>query len=105
MREGPQYIYELQIQSVPLNEIDIPTLSESSYFSNLKKAVEMVNSMLVINNWESTISYSSVYRDINELGFYKKLYQRERVKYFRVVITRKILNPRLTSLGIPKNPL
>lgn len=104
MRNSPQYIYELQIQSVPVKDIDIPTMTESSYFSNLTKAIETINSMLMVNDWEELVSYSSAYRDINAVGFYRKLYEIERVKYFRVVITRKILNPRLTSLGIPKKP-
>jgi len=99
-----QYIYEVVIQSIPVKGLDWQMNPEVTYFSNLKKTIEMIQVALVTQDWPVTVSYSSAYRGLMLAGFYKKVFEFEGVKYFRVTITRKILNPRLTTLGIDKMP-
>ncbi len=99
-----QHIYEVAIQSVPVRGLDWQTQPELTYFSNLKKVIEMINVALVTQDWPVTISYSSVYRGLLKEGFYRKVFETEGVRYFRITITRKILNPPLTTLGIDKMP-
>jgi hypothetical protein len=99
-----QYIYEVVIQSIPVKGLDWKMNPDITYFSNLKKTIEMLQVALVTQGWPVTVSYSSAYRGLVNGGFYKKVFEVEGVKYFRITITRKILNPRLTTLGIDKMP-
>jgi hypothetical protein len=75
------------------------------YFSNLKRAIECLQSNLAINGWEQKkINYTAVYRTFKIKDKFVCDYDVKRVKFFQVVITKKILNPLLTNLGIDENP-
>lgn len=83
---------------------DVPDVAEKTYFSNLKKAIDTLRMVLEANGWPVTVSYSTVYRQLPEKGFYTTVFIAENVRYFRLTITRRIINPVLTSLGIEEMP-
>ncbi|GAA4446982.1 hypothetical protein GCM10023091_41110 [Ravibacter arvi] len=83
---------------------DRPHVAEYTYFSNLKKAVDTIRLVLEANGWPVTVSYSSVYRQIPEKGFFSTVFTVENVRYFRLTISRRMINPVLTGLGIEEMP-
>lgn len=104
MAARQQPIYEVCI--VPLvkaNPFEIPGESRT-YFSNLKKAIDTLHTALGAQGWPSTISYSSVYRDMKSREFFTHSFVVEGVRYFELRITRRIINPHLTTLGIDEMP-
>ncbi len=75
------------------------------YFSNLKRAVESVQSNLALNGWEQkNVNYSAVYRSMKQKGKFSAEFSEQKVKFFKVHICTKILNPILNTLGIDEHP-
>lgn len=75
------------------------------YFSNLKRAIECVQSNLAINGWEQRkVNYTAVYRMIKLRNKFVCDFDAMKTKFFQVIITTKILNPKLTTLGIDEYP-
>lgn len=76
-----------------------------SYFSNLKKTIENIQNSLALNGWDTQrVNYTAVYRALNEKNKFICEFEVNRVKYFKLIITKKILNPNLTMLGIDPKP-
>ncbi|MFA7473723.1 MAG: hypothetical protein WCY86_12525 [Spirosomataceae bacterium] len=98
------FIYEVEVKSLLKADPEAPESIEKTYFSNLKKAVDTIRIVLEANGWPVTVNYSAVYRQLPEKGFYTSVFVVENVRYFRLTITKKILNPALTSLGIEEMP-
>ncbi len=99
-----KYIYELAI--IPIGSLNSIRRKEPHYvyFSNLKKTIECITSVLAINGWPVSITYSSVYRSIQDRGKYIKDFEISGNKVFKVAISSKELNPALTTLGIDEMP-
>jgi hypothetical protein len=99
-----QPIYEVKVE--PLLQADptmklVPTVT---YFSNLKKAIETIRIVLEANGWPVTVNYAAAYRQLPEMGMYSTVFVVENVRYFRLTITRRTINPALTGLGIEEMP-
>ena len=76
-----------------------------SYFSNLKKTIENIQNSLALNGWDAQrVNYTAVYRALNEKNKFICEFEANKVKYFKLIITKKILNPNLTMLGIDPKP-
>jgi hypothetical protein len=104
MAARQQPIYEVRI--VPLlkaNPFETPRESVT-YFSNLKKAMDTLHTALGAQGWPGTISYSSVYRDLKSRELFSHAFVVEGVRYFEVRITKRVINPHLTTLGIDEMP-
>lgn len=75
------------------------------YFSNLKRAIECLQTNLAINGWEQKkVNYTAVYRTLKIKEKFVCDYDVKRIKFFQVIISKKTLNPLLTTLGIDENP-
>ena len=75
------------------------------YFSNLKRAIECVQSNLAVNGWEQKkVNYTAVYRTLKVKNKFVCDFDAMKVKFFQVIITTKSLNPLLTTLGIDEFP-
>ncbi len=75
------------------------------YFSNLKRAIEALQSNLAINGWEQKkVNYTAVYRTLKIKEKFVCDFDVAKVKFFQVVIHRKTLNPRLSTMGIDEHP-
>lgn len=99
-----QPIYEVKVEPFLQTDPDVKLLPEVTYFSNLKKAVDTIRVVLEANGWPVTVNYTGVYRQLPEKGFYTTVFIVENVRYFRLTITRRTINPALTSLGIEEMP-
>lgn len=99
-----QPIYELAVHLSPAT----PELRRQEpsvvYFSNLKKTVEFAQAVLVLRGWEPSLNYTAVYRGLKLRDRFAKDFAAEGVLFFRLVISRKILNPVLPTLDIPDFP-
>ncbi len=100
-----QAIYELSIISIgTLNEIRQKE-PFTVFFSNLSKTIETLMLHLGTNGWETKrVNYTAVYRSMLEKGKFGIDYDFEGAKMFRVQITKRVLNPIITSLGIEEKP-
>ena len=76
-----------------------------AYFSNLKKAIENLTAQLALNGWPLKINYSAVYRSLKTKQKYTCDFDVAGHKVFKIIITPKILNPTLTTLGIDEMPI
>lgn len=104
MAARQQPIYEVCIQPlVKANPFETPPES-LTYFSNLKKAIDTLHTALGAQGWPGTISYSSVYRDLKNRELFTHYFVVEGVRYFELRITKRIINPHLTTLGIDEMP-
>jgi hypothetical protein len=75
------------------------------YFSNLKRAIECIQSNLAVNGWEQKkVNYTAVYRTLKVKNKFVCDFDAMKVKFFQVMITTKNLNPLLTTLGIDEFP-
>jgi len=75
------------------------------YFSNLKRAIECIQSNLAVNGWEQKkVNYTTVYRTLKVKNKFVCDFDATKVKFFQVIITTKNLNPLLTTLGIDEFP-
>ncbi len=97
-------IYELAI--IPTGTLNTIRQKEPhlAYFSNLKKTVECITTVLALHGWPATINYTAVYRSLKERGKYARDFNLEGSKVFKVVVTAKVLNPVLTTLDIEEMP-
>ena len=99
-----QLIYEVKVEPFLQVDPEEDVVAEVTYFSNLKKAVDTIRLVLEANGWPVLVNYSAVYRQLPEKGFYSQVFIAENVRYFRLTISRRIINPVLTSLGIEEMP-
>ena len=75
------------------------------YFSNLKRAIECLQTNLALNGWEQKkVNYTAVYRTLKTKDRFVCDFDAMKVKFFQVKITTKTLNPLLTTLGIDEFP-
>ena len=99
-----QPIYELAVHLTPA----APELRRAEpsvvYFSNLKKTVEFAQAALVLHGWEADLNYTAVYRGLKLRDRFTKDFAAEGIGFFRIVISRKILNPVLPTLDVPDFP-
>jgi hypothetical protein len=97
-------IYELAI--LPTGTLNTIRQKEPhyTYFSNLTRTIECTVSVLALNGWPVTINYSAVYRSLQLRGKYYQDFHVGGNKVFRVQISRKVLNPALTTLDIEEMP-
>lgn len=99
-----QPIYELAVHLTPA----APELRRAEpsvvYFSNLKKTVEFAQAALVLHGWEAGLNYTAVYRGLKLRDRFTKDFAAEGIGFFRLVISRKILNPVLPALDVPDFP-
>jgi hypothetical protein len=76
-----------------------------SYYSNLKRTIEAIQTTLAVQGWEKNrVNYSAVYRALKERGKYVENFSAERTKFFQLSIDRVVLNSPLTTLGIETYP-
>ncbi|WP_341228161.1 hypothetical protein [uncultured Arcticibacterium sp.] len=79
--------------------------STFNYFSNLTLAFESVKESLLINGWElDGFNYTALYRTIKTRGSYVKAFKSKGATFFKVTISTKMLNPKLSTLEIMRNP-
>jgi hypothetical protein len=75
------------------------------YFSNLKRTIEAIQSNLALSGWEQKkVNYMAVYRTLKIKDKFVCDFDVSKVKFFQVVIHKRILNPRLSTLGIDEHP-
>ena len=99
-----QSIYELALWQRPAQKELRQREPSVVYFSNLKKTIENLTSALVLHGWEPALNYTAVYRSLNLKDKFSQDYAVEGVLFFRVVISKKILNPVLPMLEIDDKP-
>lgn len=76
------------------------------YFSNLKRAIECVQTNLAINGWEQKkVNYTAVYRTLKIKNKFVCDFDAMKTKFFQVIICPKTINPKLTTLGIDEYPI
>jgi hypothetical protein len=99
-----RYIYELVI--IPIGTLNTIRRKEPhyAYFSNLNKTITCIAGVLAINGWPYKINYTAVYRTLQDRSKYIREFDVAGNKVFRVVISRKVLNPALTMLEIGEMP-
>lgn len=100
-----QIIYEVRVMYIGT----LGTLRQRdpfvAYFSNLKKTIENLTAQLALNGWPLKINYSAVYRSLKAKQKYTCDFDVAGHKVFKIIITPKILNPTLTTLGIDEMPV
>ncbi|MFN3848684.1 MAG: hypothetical protein ACK4NY_04615 [Spirosomataceae bacterium] len=75
------------------------------YFSNLKRAIEALQTNLAINGWEQKkVNYTAVYRTLKIKEKFVCDYDVARVKFFQITISKKTLNPHFSTMGIDEHP-
>ncbi|OZI06050.1 hypothetical protein BWI93_22485 [Siphonobacter sp. BAB-5385] len=99
-----QPIYELSIQPYPALPDQRRRDASVVYFSNLKKTVEFLLTTLNIHGWEPQVSYSTIYRNLQLRDKFWQDYEVSGVKFFRVVISKQILNPVLPAVEMEDYP-
>ena len=98
-------IYEVSINYIgSLNDVR-KRESFVVYFSNLKRAIECLQTNLAVSGWEQKkVNYTAVYRTLKVKNKFVCDFDAMKVKLFQVTITTKTLNPLLTTLGIDEFP-
>ncbi len=104
MSARQQPIYEVRIDHLLETIPGLGRVPELTYFTNLKKTIDTLRIVLEANGWPVTINYSAVYRHLQLKNSYSSVFVLEHVRYFRLTITKRIINPHLTSLGIEEMP-
>lgn len=99
-----QPIYELAVHQTSVVSEFRQREPSVVYFSNLKKTIECITGALVLHGWEPTINYTAVYRNLKLRDRFQADFDVQGVVFFRVVITKRILNPVLPSLAIDDCP-
>jgi len=99
-----RYVYELII--VPIGTLNSIRKKDPhyAYFSNLSKTITCLSGVLAVNGWPVKVNYSAVYRTLQDRSKYIREFDIAGNKVFRVVISRKVLNPALTMLDIEEMP-
>lgn len=100
-----KYFYELTI-SFDQNQIWVRRSEPSrSYFSNLSKLVQALNSELIQKGWHAfTVTYSSVYRSFQNQGKFVTTLKVLKTPYQRIEIRRVLLNPEVGKIGLEEMP-
>lgn len=100
-----QTIYEVAV--IPIGSLNTIRQKETifSYFSNLSKCLDQLQSALAINGWDSKINYTAVYRSLREKGKFVAEFNLAGNKIFKISVTPRIINPALTMLGIEEKPV
>jgi hypothetical protein len=101
-----QVIYQVEI--IPIGTINDLRKKEtfSVFFSNLSKTIENLQNQLALNGWElNGLNYSAVYRHLQIKDKFWLDYNIASNKVFRVQITKHILNPVITTMGIEEKPI
>lgn len=76
-----------------------------SYFSNLKRTVEAIQTTLAVQGWEgSRVNYSAVYRALKERGKYVESFSAGGTKFFKLTVEKVPLNAPFSTLGIDFHP-
>lgn len=98
-------IYEVTIQYIgSLNDVR-KREPFVVYFSNLKRAIECVQTNLAINGWEQKkVNYTAVYRTLKIKNKFVCDFDAMKTKFFQVIIVPRTINPKLTTLGIDEHP-
>lgn len=104
MAARQQPIYEIKVELLVRSDPFHTPAPIYTYFSNLKKAIDTIHIVLSTQGWPVTISYSTVYRDLLLRNSYTQQFNVENVRYFQLTITKRIINPHLTTLGIDEMP-
>jgi hypothetical protein len=99
-----QPIYELAVHPAPVLSEFRQRDPSVLYFSNLKKTIECITAALVLHGWEPTINYTAVYRNLKLRERYQTDFSVQGVLFFRVVITKRVLNPVLPLLAMDERP-
>lgn len=99
-----QLIYELSVHPTPVVSEFRQREPSVIYFSNLKKTIECITGALALHGWEPTINYTAVYRNLKLRDRFQADFEVQGVLFFRVVITKRVLNPVLPSLAIDDRP-
>ena len=104
MSARQQTIYEVKVE--PLLQANPFQLvgTTYTYFSNLKRAIDTVQTMLAAYGWEVTVHYSTVYRSLKLRGVFYEVFWVEGVRYFQMTISPRPMNPHLSTLGIDEMP-
>lgn len=77
----------------------------ATYYSNLKRTVEAIQTTLAVQGWEhGRVNYSAVYRALNERGRYVENFSAGGTKFFQLTVDKVILNPSFTTLGVEISP-
>lgn len=77
-----------------------------TYYSNLKRTVEAIQTALLTQGWDSgRVNYSAVYRALKERGKYVENFSAEGTKFFQLTIDKVVLNSPFTTLGIEVSPI
>lgn len=99
-----RFIYELTI--VPIGTLNSVRKKDPhyAYFSNLSKTIDCLSGVLALNGWPVKVNYSAVYRTLQDRSKYIREFDIAGNRVFRVVITKKVLNPALTTLDIEEMP-
>lgn len=98
-------IYKVEISYIASMAGIKQSLPVISYFSNLKITLERILSILALKGWEGhKVNYTAVYRAIKERNKYVVEFNLKNVKIFRLEVSKVILNPALSDLGIDKRP-
>lgn len=99
-----QTIYEVAV--IPIGSLNTIRQKDTvfSYFSNLKKCLETVTTSLAVSGWENNINYTLVYRSLNEKGKFMAEFSMADNKIFKLTITKRLINPSLSLLGIEEKP-
>ena len=99
-----RHIYELAI--IPTGTLNTIRHKEPhhAYFTNLNRTVDCLAGVLAINGWPVKVNYTAVYRALQERGKFTREFDVAGNKVFRVVISRKVLNPGLTMLDMEEMP-
>lgn len=100
-----KYLYELTI-SFDQHQIWVRRSEPSrSYFSNLSKLVQALNTDLISKGWAAhAISYASVYRSFKNQGKYVATLKVLKTPYQRIEIRRVLLNPTSEQIGLEEMP-
>jgi hypothetical protein len=99
------FIYKIEVNYIN-NLVGIKqSLPVVSYFSNLKIALESILSILALRGWDDhKINYTAAYRSIKDRGKYVSEFSLKNVKIFRLEVSKVIMNPALSDLGVDQKP-
>lgn len=104
MSARQQIIYEVRVESLLKIDAFTPAVPALHYFSNLKKTIETLQGVLATLGWPIPFNYTAVYRQLGLKERYNYTFKAEGVNYFTVTITKRVMNPHLTNLGIEEMP-
>ena len=99
-------VYEIAVHHIGALSAIRKRDSSFAYFSNLKRAIECVETTLAVNGWTmKKINYTAVYRTLKIKEKFVCDFDFAGAKMFQIVISKRVLNPALTTLGIDEMPM